>query len=63
MLAGGGALIRGINDLVTQKQDFYPYCRGTFIMCCNGCGEILDDFRKLKRIVDTVDPGTNSIRT
>ena len=64
MLAGGGALIRGINDLVTQKQGFLPTLqRNLYYVLVNGCGEILDDFRKLKRIVDTVDVGTNSIRT
>ena len=64
MLAGGGALIRGINDLVTQETGIFTHIAEEPLLCVvNGCGEILDDFRKLKRIVDTVDAGINSIRT
>ena len=63
MLAGGGALIRGINDLVTQETGIFTHIAETPLLCVvNGCGKILDDFRKLKKIVDTVDMGTNSIR-
>ena len=63
MLAGGGALIRGINDLVTQETGIFAHIAEDPLMCVvNGCGEILGDFRKLKKIVDTVDMGTNSIR-
>ena len=63
MLAGGGALIRGINDLVTQETGIFTHSAEDPLLCVvNGCGEILGDFRKLKKIVDTVDMGTNSIR-
>ena len=63
MLAGGGALIRGINDLVTQETGIFTHIAEDPLLCVvNGCGQILDDFRKLKKIVDTVDMGTNSIR-
>ena len=63
MLAGGGALIRGINDLITQETGIFTHIAEEPLLCVvNGCGEILDDFRKLKRIVDTIDVGTNSIR-
>ena len=66
MLAGGGALIRGINDLVAQETGIFTHVADNPLLCVvNGCGEILGDFRKLKRIVDTIDVGTNSnsIRT
>ena len=64
MLAGGGALIRGMNDLVTKETGIFTHIAEEPLLCVvNGCGKILDDFRKLKRIVDTVDLGTNSIRT
>ena len=64
MLAGGGALIRGINDLVAQETGIFTHVAENPLLCVvNGCGEILDDFRKLKKIVDTIDTGTNSIRT
>ena len=64
MLAGGGALIRGMNDLVTKETGIFTHVAEEPLLCVvNGCGKILDDFRKLKRIVDTIDLGTNSIRT
>jgi len=28
----------------------------------NGCGEVLDDFKKLRRVVDTPDFARNAIR-
>ena len=64
MLAGGGALIKGINDLVTQETGIFTHIAEDPLLCVvNGCGNVLDDFRRLKRCVDTVDLGTNSIRT
>tara|TARA_B100001029_G_C14880483_1_gene349649 strand:- start:310 stop:762 length:453 start_codon:yes stop_codon:yes gene_type:complete len=63
MLAGGGALIRGINDLITQETGIFTHIAEDPLLCVvNGCGEILDDFRKLKKIVDTIDVGTHSVR-
>ncbi len=64
MLAGGGALVRGINDLVTKETGIFTHVAEDPLLCVvNGCGEILDDFRKLKRVLDTVDLGNDSIRT
>ena len=64
MLAGGGALIRGMNDLVAKETGIFTHIAEDPLLCVvNGCGNILDDFRKLKRIVDTIDVGSNSIRT
>ena len=64
MLAGGGALIKGINDLVTQETGIFTHIAEDPLLCVvNGCGNVLDDFRRLKRCVDTGDLGTNSIRT
>ena len=64
MLAGGGALIRGINDLLTKETGIFTHIAEEPLLCVvNGCGAVLDDFRRLKRCVDTVDLGTNSIRT
>ena len=63
MLAGGGALIRGVNDLVTKETGIFTHIAEDPLLCVvNGCGEILDDFRKLKRIVDTIDTGAASVR-
>ena len=64
MLAGGGALVRGINDLLSDETGIFTHIAEEPLLCVvNGCGKILDDFRKLKRIVDTVDLGSNSVRT
>ena len=64
MLAGGGGLIRGMNDLVAKETGIFTHVAEEPLLCVvNGCGKILDDFRKLKRIVDTIDVGNNSIRT
>ena len=64
MLAGGGALIKGINDLVTQETGIFTHIAEDPLLCVvNGCGQVLDDFRRLRRCVDTIDFGTNSIRT
>ena len=64
MLAGGGALIKGINDLVTQETGIFTHIAEDPLLCVvNGCGQVLDDFRRLRRCVDTIDLGTNSIRT
>jgi len=64
MLAGGGALVRGINDLVTKETGILTHVAEDPLLCVvNGCGAILDDFRKLKRVLDTVDLGNESIRT
>ena len=64
MLAGGGALVRGINDLVTKETGILTHVAEDPLLCVvNGCGAILDDFKKLKRVLDTVDLGNDSIRT
>ena len=63
MLAGGGALIRGMNDLITQETGIFTHISEDPLLCVvNGCGAILDDFRKLKKVVDTINVGTASIR-
>ena len=63
MLAGGGALVRGINDLVSDQTGIFTHKAENPLLCVvNGCGEVLDDFRKLKRVVDTPDFVSNAIR-
>ena len=63
MLAGGGALVRGMNDLVTKETGILTHVAEDPLLCVvNGCGEILDDFKKLKRVVDTPDFIRNAIR-
>jgi len=63
MLAGGGALVRGINDLVSNDTGIFTHIAENPLLCVvNGCGEVLDDFKKLKRVVDTPDFASNAIR-
>ena len=63
MLAGGGALIKGISDLVTKETGIFTHVADDPLLCVvNGCGQVLDDFKKLRRVLDTVDLGSNSIR-
>ena len=63
MLAGGGALVRGINDLLSDETGIFTHIAEKPLLCVvNGCGEVLDDFKKLKRVVDTPDYIRNAIR-
>ncbi len=63
MLAGGGALVRGVNDLLSDETGIFTHIAENPLLCVvNGCGEVLDDFKKLKRVVDTPDFIRNAIR-
>ena len=63
MLAGGGALVRGISDLVSHETGIFTHIAEDPLLCVvNGCGEVLDDFKKLRRVVDTPDFARNAIR-
>ena len=63
MLAGGGALVRGISDLLSHETGIFTHIAENPLLCVvNGCGEVLDDFKKLKRVVDTPDFIRNAIR-
>ena len=56
MLAGGGALVRGINDLLSHETGIFTHIAEDPLLCVvNGCGQVLDDFKKLKRVVDSPD--------
>ena len=63
MLAGGGALVRGISDLVSHETGIFTHVAEDPLLCVvNGCGHVLDDFRRLKRVVDTPDFARNAVR-
>tara|TARA_Y100000589_G_scaffold249128_1_gene237167 strand:+ start:1586 stop:2638 length:1053 start_codon:yes stop_codon:yes gene_type:complete len=63
MLAGGGALVRGISDLLSHETGIFTHIAEDPLLCVvNGCGEVLDDFKKLRRVVDTPDFARNAIR-
>lgn len=63
MLAGGGALVRSINDLLSYETvGFNHIALDPFLSVVNGCGGVLDDFKKLKRVLDTQDFVRNVLR-
>ena len=63
MLAGGGALVRGVSDLLSHETGIFTHIAENPLLCVvNGCGEVLDDFKKLKRVVDTPDFARNAVR-
>ena len=62
-LAGGGSLVRGISDLVSHETGIFTHIAEDPLLCVvNGCGQVLDDFRRLKRVVDTPDFARNAVR-
>jgi len=63
MLAGGGALVRNINDLLSHETGIFTHIAEKPLLCVvNGCGEVLDNFKKLKKVVDSPDFLKNAIR-
>ena len=63
MLAGGGALVRGINDLLSHETGIFTHIAEDPLLCVvNGCGLVLDDFKKLRRVVDTPEFMRDAIR-
>jgi len=56
MLAGGGALVRGICDLISHETGILTHVAEEPLLCVvNGCGMVLEDFERLKRVLDTPD--------
>ena len=48
MLAGGGALVRGISDLVSNETGILTHVAEDPLLCVvNGCGRVLEDFKRL----------------
>lgn len=63
MLAGGGALVRGISDLVSHETGIFTHVAEEPLLCVvNGCGKVLDNFKRLKRVVDTPEFARNAVR-
>ncbi len=63
MLAGGGALVRGISDLVSHETGIFTHVAEDPLLCVvKGCGQVLDDFKKLRRVLDTPDFARNSLK-
>ena len=56
MLAGGGALVRGISDLISHETGILTHVAEDPLLCVvNGCGQVLEDFKRLGRVLDTAD--------
>ncbi|WP_320676011.1 rod shape-determining protein [Prochlorococcus sp. MIT 1300] len=56
MLAGGGALVRGISDLISHETGIFTHVAEEPLLCVvNGCGQVLEDYKRFRRVVDTPD--------
>jgi rod shape-determining protein MreB len=54
MLAGGGALVRGICDLISHETGILTHVAEDPLLCVvNGCGMVLEDYSRLERVLDT----------
>ena len=51
------------DSLVSHETGIFTHIAEDPLLCVvNGCGEVLDDFKKLRRVVDTPDFARNAIR-
>ena len=56
MLAGGGAMVRGICDLISHETGILTHVAEDPLLCVvNGCGMVLEDYKRLERVLDTPD--------
>ena len=56
MLAGGGAQVRGITDLISHETGILTHVAEDPLLCVvNGCGMVLEDYKRLQRVLDTPD--------
>ena len=63
MLAGGGALVRGISDLISHETGIFTHVAEDPLLCVvNGCGQVLEDFKRLRRVLDTPDFARNAVK-
>lgn len=54
VLAGGGALVKGLTDLISKEIGILVRVADDPLLCVvNGCGMVLDDWKKYGRIVDS----------
>jgi rod shape-determining protein MreB len=61
MLAGGGALVRGISDLISHETGILTHVAEEPLLCVvNGCGRVLEDFKRLGRVLDAAEYGRSS---
>ncbi len=63
MLAGGGALVKGISNLVSHETGIFTHVAEDPLLCVvNGCGQVLEDFKRLRRVLDTPEFARNSLK-
>ena len=56
VLAGGGALVRGITDLISHETGILVHIADDPLLCVvNGCGRVIEDYQRLERVLDTPD--------
>ena len=56
VLAGGGALLRGIRELISHETGILVHIADDPLLCVvNGCGQVLEDYKRLERVLDTPD--------
>ena len=56
VLAGGGALLRGISELISHETGILVHIADDPLLCVvNGCGQVLEDYKRLERVLDTPD--------
>ena len=62
MLAGGGALVRGISDLISHETGIFTHIAEDPLLCVvNGCGQVLEDYKRLQRVLDTPEYVRNTV--
>jgi rod shape-determining protein MreB len=55
-IAGGGAMVRGICDLISHETGILTHVAEDPLLCVvNGCGMVLEDYKRLERVLDTPD--------
>jgi rod shape-determining protein MreB len=56
MIAGGGALVKGMCDLVSQETGILSHVAEDPLLCvARGCGMILDDFKQYEWVLEIPD--------
>ncbi|TGG85807.1 MAG: rod shape-determining protein [Aphanocapsa feldmannii 277cV] len=61
MLAGGGAQVRGISDLISNETGILCHVAEDPLLCVvNGCGRVLEDFNRMNRVLDAYEVSMRS---
>ena len=47
-------MVRGISDLISHETGIFVHIAEDPLLCVvNGCGQVLEDWKRLQRVVDT----------